>query len=323
MKLRYVYIVFFVCFLSSCLKEEVPVPYPLPGKLNKVVIEIGYPYLNQVYYNCNTNCVVSTNTKYDWDLSFECSENGFHVLLNNATGMLLANMQNVNFSNLNSTNGAKWLWDAPSGNLDSTAFGNWINKNNVYIIDRQYNDNGQHRGYYKFELINVSNNNYTFKFAKLNETEGKTFVINKHRNISFIHFSVDNGGVEKQLEPDKNKWDLLFTNHHHKFDNLIMPFVLTQVLINKHYNVVAAEDNANNFLNITLKDTANYVFTNNWDEIGHDWKIRNSTDNSFTIDAKKSFLVKSSNGLFYKIQFTDFYNDKGEKGNPTFNIQKL
>jgi len=125
------------------------------------------------------------------------------------------------------------------------------------------------------------------------------------------------------LEPEKNAWDLLFTNHHHKFDNLALPFVLTQVLTNKHNGVVVAEDNNNNFFNITLKDTINYNFTNYWDEIGYDWKIRNSNDNSFTIDEKKSYVLKTTQGLFYKIRFIDFYNNIGEKGYPTFEIQRL
>ena len=66
-----------------------------------------------------------------------------------------------------------------------------------------------------------------------------------------------------------------------------------------------------------------YTFTNYWDEIGYDWKIRNSQDNSFTIDANKSYILKTTEELFYKIRFTDFYNSSGVKGYPTFEIQKL
>lgn len=312
-----------ITFLTSCLKEETPIPYPQPGKMETVQIVIGYPYNNQVYYNCEHNQIVSSNTKFEWDLAFECAQNGYHVLVNNALGMLVVNMGNVAFTSVTSTSGVSWVWDAPSGNLDSTAIGDWQNTNNVYIIDRQYDENGNHQGYYKLQLQSVTQNSYTFRYAQLNGNNDNTITINKDVNLNFIHFSFKNGGEIKAVEPEKNSWDLLFTNHHHKFDNLPLPFVLTQVLTNKHNGVLVAEDNNGIFLDITLKDTANYTFTNYWNEIGHDWKIRNSNDNSFTIDNKKSYIVKTTSGLFYKIRFIDFYNQYGQKGYPTFEIQKL
>lgn len=317
------YYLFISLVFSSCLKEEKPIPYPEPGDMNTVQIEIGYPYTNQVYYDCESNKVISTNTKFDWDIAFECSENGYHVLVNNALGMLVANMGSVDFTSVTSISGVTWTWDAPSGNLDSTAIGNWQNSNNVYIIDRQYDANGNHQGYYKIQLQQVTASSYTFRFAQLNGNNDKTISISKDNNLSFLHYSFNNGGEIKNIEPEKNSWDLLFTNHHHKFDNLPLPFVLTQALTNKHNGVLVAEDNNGNFLDITLKDTANYTFTNYWNEIGHDWKIRNSNDNSYTIDNNKSYIVKTTSGLFYKIRFIDFYNQYGQKGYPTFEIQKL
>ena len=310
-------------FLSSCLKEETPVPVPVPGNVETTQIEIGWPYTNQVYYDCGTNAVVKTNTKYDWDISFECDTNGFHVLVNTARGIFVANQGDVSFASVTSVAGVDWLWDVPSGNLDSTAFGNWKNSNNVFIVDRQFNANGGHNGYVKIQLLTVNNQYYTFKYANLDGTDEVTYSISKDPNRSFIHFNFDNGGEILALEPNKDDWDLLFTNHYHKFSNLPMPFVLTQVISNIHNNVEVAEDNNGNFGNITLLDTSNYVFTNFWDEIGYDWKIRNSQDNSFAIDANKSFVIKTTEKLFYKIRFLDFYNSIGNKGYPKFEIQKL
>lgn len=323
MKLKLFYIIPIILLLTGCLKEETPVPAPEPGNVETVQIVVGWPYVNQVYYDCGTNTIVSTNTKYDWDLSFECSPNGFHILGNTAKGVFVANQGSVAFSSVTSASGVNWLWDAPNGNLDSTAFGDWRNTNNVFIVDRQYDASENHIGYKKIQIQAVDNQTYTFKYADLNGSNEVTYTINKDISRNFIHFNFDNGGQTLTLEPTKNSWDLLFTNHYHKFSNLPMPFVLTQALTNKHNGVLVAEDNNNNFLNITLKDTSNYVFNNDWDEIGHDWKIRNNQNNSFTIDANKSYIVKTTEGLFYKIRFIDFYNNLGVKGYPTFEIQKL
>jgi len=310
-------------FFFSCLKEDTPVPAHQPGNIETVQIEIGYPYLNQVYYDCGTNSVVKINTKYDWDLAFECTPSGFHVLLNTARGMFIANQGNVSFASVTSEVGATWLWDNPNGKLDATAFGDWQNTNNVFIVDRQFDANGNHLGYKKIIFQSVDNQIYTFKYADLDGTNEVTYTINKDISRNLIHFNFDNAGQTLFLEPEKNSWDLLFTNHYHKFSNLPLPFVLTQVLSNVHNNVVVAEDNNNQFFNINLKDTANYTFTNFWDEIGYDWKIRNSQDNSYTINANKSFIIKTTGGLFYKIRFVDFYNNSGVKGYPKFEIQKL
>ncbi len=322
-KIKTTYLLLIVIFLSACLKEETPVPAPVPGNVETMQIEIGYPYTNQVYYDCGTNSVVKTNIKYDWDISFECDTNGYHVLVNTAKGIFVSNQGIVPFSSVTSVTGVNWLWDAPSGNLDSTAFGSWQNSNNIFIVDRQFDANGGHLGYKKVQLLTVNNQSYTFKYANLDGTDEVTYTIHKDPNRNFIHFNFDNGGQALPLEPNKEDWDLLFTNHYHKFSNLPMPFVLTQVLSNIHNEVTVAEDNANNFTNITLLDTSNYNFTSVLDEIGYDWKIRNSQDNSFTIDGNKSYLIKTTEELFYKIRFIDFYNDAGNKGFPKFEIQKL
>lgn len=323
MKRRILYIILLTTVLTSCLKEETPVPAHQPGEIETVQIEIGYPYTYQVYYDCESSQVVSTNTKYDWDLSFECTSDGFHVLLNTARGVFIANQGNVSFSSVTSVSGVTWLWDASNGHLDSTAFGDWRNTNNVFIVDRQYNASGGHIGYKKIQLQSVSNQSYTFKYANLDGSDEVIFIIDKEPSRNFVHFNFDGGGQSLLLEPEKNSWDLLFSNHYYKFSNLPLPFVLTQVLTNKHSGVVVAEDNNSNFSNIELTDTINYTFTNAWDEIGYDWKIRNSQDNSFTIDPNKSYIVKTTEELFFKVRFIDFYNDLGVKGYPKFEIQKL
>lgn len=325
--MKKIWIILFLVVLThiSCMKKEKSVSVPEPGNVETVEIEIGYPYLYQVYYDCESNTVLKRNSKFEWDIAFECKSEGYHVLLNNATGMLASNFGNVSFSEVNSSvlNSSVWSWDAPSGNLDSTAIGNWQHTGNVYLINRQYDDNGNHLGYIKLQCLNVNASSYTFKYSDINSNNENTVTINKNPDINFVHFSFNDGGKVINIEPAKNNWDLVFTNHHHKFDNLNLPFVLTQVLTNKHNGVTVAEDNSNLFYSIKLKDTANYKFTNYWNEIGYDWKIRNNSDNSFTIDPNKSFIIKTVSGIFFKIKFVDFYNSTGKKGYPKFLIQKL
>ncbi|MBK7129982.1 MAG: HmuY family protein [Crocinitomicaceae bacterium] len=315
-------------FLHACMKEDKPIPSPQPGNIESVMIEIGYPYLNQVYFSCENNEIVSTNTKFDWDLGFECGPNGFHIIVNTARGTLVANAGELAFEDVQSSAGLEWTWDRSSGDMDSTAFGEWLNsggdsRKEIFIVDRQSDSEGNNLPMKKIRIDSVSQSSYYITYANLDNSQLFSKEIPKDNSRNFISFSFDNEGEVKTIEPPSTDWDLCFTNYQHYFSNLPLPFVITGVLSNRKSGIVCADIPFNGFEQAVLADTALYVFTNRADEIGYDWKIRNDLDNSYTIDENKFFMLKNQQGVFYKIRFTDFYDQQGNKGYPTFLIQKM
>jgi len=317
-----IYNISIILLLASCFKEDVKIEPHTPGDVNTVQIEIGYPYLNQVYYNCEQNKIVSINNRYDWDLAFECGASGYHIKLNTAKGMLSSNQGNVDFNSITSVSGLDWQWDNSNGDLNGTAVGEWTSQT-TYVLNLQSDEVGNSLGYKKIKFESFTDSTYTFSYANLDGSDFKTVVLSKNNNLNFIHFTFANGGKIKQIEPPKTDWDLCFTNYQHFFSNLPIPFVITGVLSNRYSGITIAEDTLSQFPLLVLKDTINYNFTPYQDEIGYDWKIRNSADNSFTIDSRKSYILKNQNNLYYKIRFIDFYNNTGSKGYPTFEIQKM
>jgi hypothetical protein len=311
-----------ILLLTSCFKEDVKIEPHLPGDVNTVQIQIGYPYLNQVYYNCEQNKIVSTNSRYDWDLAFESSPSGYHIKLNTAKGMLSSNQGDIDFINVISASGLDWQWDNSNGDLSETAIGEWTPQT-TYVLNLQSDEAGNSLGYKKIKFESVTDSTYTFSYANLDGSNFTIFELEKNNAVNFVHFSFVNGGVAKNIEPPKADWDLCFTNYQNFFSNLPLPFVITGVLSNRYSGIRIAEDTLSQFAIIELKDTINYDFTQFQDEIGYDWKIRNSADNSFTIDDRKSYILKNQNGLYFKIRFIDFYNSTGSKGYPTFEIQKM
>jgi len=313
--------------IISCEQAETALSPPTPGNVNTVQITIGYPYINQVYYNCKENKVISTNTKYNWDLAFYSNKNTNPnsndstciVKLNYAKGMLASNLENYEITDNIEIKDINWQWDNSNGDLNQTV----INTQNTYIINRQYDENSNHLGYYLFKVIEINNNIIKVKFR--NTTNEQLFIseIILNENKNFTHFSFNNNGTTIEIEPYKNTWDLLFTNYQHKFDNLPLPFVITGCMINRYAGVTIAEDTLNTFDNIQLSDTINYSFISDYDVIGYDWKVRNSSDNSFKIDTTIKYIIRNNEGLFFKLRFIDFYNSQGEKGYPKFEIQKL
>ena len=61
-------------------------------------------------------------------------------------------IDNSLFSDSISTSNLSWTWDNPSGNLDSTAFGDYREKSGFFVIDRGYNIDASLRGFKKISI---------------------------------------------------------------------------------------------------------------------------------------------------------------------------
>ncbi|HXH19338.1 MAG TPA: HmuY family protein [Chitinophagales bacterium] len=323
------------------MKEEDPVTPPdFQGNVETAQIPMGNNYEKQFFFDLETNQIVSSNYKKDWDLGFECGLEGYHIILNSSKLMFAWNTETTDFGTITGIEGAVWKWDAASGNLDSTAIGEWgdytdgnVNSyNKVYIIDRGKDATGTGYGYKKIVFESLKENQYTFRWANLDGSGEDTFLIKKDNDYSFMYFSFDNGGERKNIAPEKNKWDLVFTQYTHIFsespDNIpqpdtLIPYIVTGVLQN-HYNVAAAEFSSKPFHDITLEDALNVALNEqDIDVIGYDWKFFNFNQVSYTVLSSRNYIVRDTDGYLYKLHFVDFYSSTGEKGYPKFEFQRL
>ena len=91
--------------------------------------------------------------------------------------------------------------------------------------------------------------------------------------------------------------------------------------ISNRSGVEVAEIFDKSFEEIGFDDINNYPFSLNIDIIGYDWKT--FTGGSFTVHPEQSYLVKTTEGIYFKIHFIDFYNQMGDKGNPKFEVVAL
>ena len=96
----------------------------------------------------------------------------------------------------------------PSGSLDSTAINNWI-PNNVYVIERGYNELGIHQGFSKIEFISVNSTEYQVHFSNLDGTNDIILTIPKDPTYNFTFLSL-NGDIAS-VEPPKEDWDIIFS----------------------------------------------------------------------------------------------------------------
>lgn len=315
---------------TSCLKEDDKVPPHQPGSAITGNMDMGTNYRFQGYFNLETNTFVSQNLKDIWDIGFDCNPAGHAIILNGANFAKIWRTGETDFAAVTDTMGASWRADDNSGRLDSTAIGEWgievgdsiISNGQVYLIDRGYDVAFNRLGFVKMKIDGANASTVRITYANLDGTGVSTVTASKDQLYNFTFISLNNGGSVVNVEPPKSTWDIVFTQYTYIYrtvDYPYYPYLVTGVSLNRS-GVKAAADSLNPFDDIALADTANMVFTNNLDIIGYTWKEFDG--NAYLVKPENNFIIRSRNGLYYKLHFTDFYKD-GIKGNIVFEFQEL
>lgn len=324
--------------LSSCFKEDDYVIKPILFETTSILLRSPISmYEEQAYVNLYDTSIVSHNNYADWDLGFESSPSGYHIILNTSKFMYAGNTEQTEFSSVTSNVASTMLFDRSSGNLDSTAIGNWCDfsdplnpkfSKKVYIINLGVDENGNSFGYKKIVFEKLENDTYYIHFANLDNTDEHYYQINKNPLKNFVHFSFNNGGNLDSQQPDKDRWDLNFT----KYSTILFddqgtptPYLVRGVLINNDVSV--AKDTVNDFKSIDITKVNTYTYSTKQDAIGFNWKsYRNDL---YIVKPNYIYIIKDRNNNYFKIRFISFYNSitnhpyYGEKGYPSFEYARL
>jgi len=320
---KYLCVVAACGLLASCDVDEKAIPKPAPSDAVKAAVTMGSDYAWQLYYDLETGEIVSKNKKTDWDLGFETSDTGFHIVLNTGKSMFAYNTHSADFAAMNDTTGklSKRLWDEASGNLDSTAIGDWRTNHNVYFVDLGYDEAANRLGFKKVQFLNVDATSYEVKIADIDGSNMVQKTILKDAAYNMVFLSFRTSDVVK-IEPPKDKWDIVFTQYTHIFYDTeeIMPYLVTGCLTNR-YNTTAAKDTVTAFAQIGFSMAESMPLSKAINVIGYDWKTY--ANNTYTTNTKWNYIIKNRDGFYFKLHFLDFYNITGEKGSPSFEYQKL
>jgi len=311
--------------MSSCLKKELPVRKHGSGDVTAAQVEMDGTYKYQVFYSLQTNSVVGQNLKTIWDLGFETTADGYHVMLNNAKSMFAMRTAKTVFTDVTASDSNGFAehktWDAPHGDMDSTALGDWRTSKPVYIVDLGFDEMGKPQGIRKVQVSNVDNSSYTIRFAKLDGSSDTTMTVAKDTMLSMVSLSMLSKQVI-QAEPPKHTWDIVFTQYTYIFwgEIPVTPYLVTGVILNR-YSTSAVLDTTNAFAAITYGNVGGYTFTPDISTIGYDWKAYNGS--TYAIRTRNSYVIRDQRGVYYKLHFTGFYNNSGVKGCPQWEYQEL
>ena len=316
MKTKYYYIIF--TLLVACDLGEIPVDPRPSGLLATATIEMMENYQMQVYFDLYNNNLISENVRTDWDLAFESNSNGWRININSSKFMQVWEVDNQSFNYPLDLSNAIWRWDHQSGSPDSTAVGDYRNKESFYVIDRGYDNDNSQIGYKKLNVESVNSDSYTIRLANIEGSIDTIIEIPKNLANEKIYFSFNDYSI-KDIEP--SHWDLLFTTYTHLFSSNF-PYLVSGVLTNKEH-VKVFRDTTYNFDDINLDVITNFNFSTDQNIIGYDWKSYDLNTGVFTINSSINYIIETNNQKYFKLRFLDFYNENGLKGYPKFEYEEL
>ena len=319
--------------ITSCFKEDEKVQTHRSGNVTTDTIALTQNYKYQVYFDLSSDSKVATNLRTDWDLAFECKTSGTHILLNSSCFMKAADCGLIPFAQLIDTAGLRWKFDSSDGNSDSTALKHWISisgndtlyPGHVYAINRGLDENGNVLGLRQVVFDGIKQGRYSFRWANIDGSAATAAFIEKDTTLNYIHYSFKNGGGNASPEPAKTQWDLLFTQYSTILSTSAgdpYPYLVTGVVINQN-GVQVAVDSIKPFADLTFETARNMIYSAKLDAIGYDWKYYNFETGSYTVRFNRSYVIKDTEGFYYKFRFTGFYNTLGQKGYPVFEYQRL
>lgn len=309
----------------------------------ETTVELNQYYQYQVYFDLGQGEVVSSFDRNLWDLGFEGKDSTWHIILNSSAFMMAAHSGQTDFNAVTDTIGIDFTYDKSDGNPDSTAIGNWFSingldtvySNEVYVIDRGLTHLGVYRGFRKIVFSKVSSQQYKIKYADLNGENESEIIIDKDPSVNYTFFSFEGEGSQIVLEPPAMDWDLLFTQYTtllYTSEGDPYRYLLNGVLSN--YNKVeVALDSITDYESIDLQHALSLGFSYDKDAIGYEWKYLEGDPTGgggyyYKVRPNDeypnwTYIIRNRNGVMFKLKFTRFYNDTGDKGFPTFAFKVL
>jgi len=355
-------LIILLLLLASCSKKEAFPEREYPnGESVFLSPEVGGANEpNQVFIDLSTE-ENTTAIRDSWDLGFYCANDVFRVSLNGSIYMATKALNFTDIDAV-TTADVESLYSLISigtfdsqnvnyvddfdGDITQTAIAEITvtpTENKVYLLNMGYRVGtdepdtgsvavaGEHRGWKKIRILR-DNENYRLQYANIEETTHHEITITKDEAYHFTHFSFTTENT-LIIEPIKTEWDLCFT----VFTNEIVGYgtygFTDFVLSNSKSNVMAYQVQEldtdgdgvvdNPYSDFTLADITTDDFNNSQRAVGSSWRIGGGPGYSPAIKNDVYYILKDTEGLFYKLKFLSLMDDNGIRGHPQFEYQLI
>jgi hypothetical protein len=282
---------------------------------------IGAGYIQDMYYSIG-NMKKDSVSNSNWDIAFATSAFEVSIRANHTKGInvYVTESDSTGFYTLTDINqfepyelynsDESWMWGA----FNQPAVGSqldygWglydintheVTGNRVFLLAIGTGNIVYKKVYFIRKSVS---NQYAFMIANLDNSEFISTSFNATlQNTKHFHYYSINNNTFFNREPNKDKWDLLFTRYYAMQSNGTY-YPAVGVLQNP--DITSLQLNHTSALSVNMALHSDSIFSNNISNIGYDWKLLNS---SFTFDIKDSlaYVVKAIDNNLYVIVFTGF-----------------
>jgi hypothetical protein len=311
-----------IAFLSAalftnCHKEEIPIqPYDRGDMINGEV-DLGNAYVNRLFFNLANSSIEGSIEKEDWDIAFSTEEN--HVILNDGRLMSAWKSPFTDLAAANDSSGyeqgkevevaAELLEDPAIDDLEG-----------IYLLDLGFTGFGLPIGMVWLEFKEVNQGAYVIAFKRYGDSAIEEAIISRESPGGYTYFSFAENAVV--TSPPSSSWDIIFTKYTHQFEEPPMAYLVTGVILNLN-RTVAAEYSEKPFEDISAADTSMVEWSNRPDLIGYDWKTYSFDTGTYVVATDRTWLIRTTEGFYFKLRFTDFYDEEGNVGVPNFEYRLL
>ncbi|MGQ9864408.1 MAG: hypothetical protein ACUVRD_08030 [Bacteroidia bacterium] len=294
----------------ACRKPEKPYPAPHPPtEGNQLSFALGPNYDTTYFWNLLTG-QKEAMLRTLWDLRIDSSG---RLWLNSALYAFAAEIHDTSLRTLPPD--LNWLPDVP----DTPAIALDPNRPRFYLIDRDRAGEfyPESQRYWKLGLWQENGKTYLWH-APLDKEGMK---IEYPAGESLFRFTPQ-GLVRVSIPP----WHVSFTRYVHPFYDQPIEFrfyPVIGVLLGDNVEGAVVSSQTKPFAAFSADDINQVSFTARRDVIGYDWKRFDFSQNTYTIDTTRYYVLRIAPFAYWKMRFLDFYGPSGEKGIVTVEILPL
>ena len=335
------YLLLLTLVITSCIPEESPVTPKDRGDLTTGYMQKSiYDY--QGFFDLSSNQFITYNHKPSWDIALDCSEN--YIILNGGRPVRAAMIESSDFIEANELLMPDSVYiDEPTGEWDKSALGRWwiddagnqTQQSKIFYIDRGRDERRRPLGIFKFQVTNWDNESYTIQFGDIKKQQIYQMKVKRNPDYNFVYVNFSDTTKLQQVEPQKNQWDLLFTENSEYVpldaigvsqETDAIPYQVRGVYLNPSSveAILYTNPDSLDFKDIKREDIQLLTLSKNLNAIGYDWKAFSLQGDAYTVYSNKYYIIKNRFGLLYKLRFISYFSKEGgERGFTTFEYQQL
>jgi hypothetical protein len=311
---KYIFLIILPALLfSSCKKES--------SSNDLGSVSMGTNSATDVYYSF-ANGEAGTVANTDWDIAFSVPLMTASVIINEGSGTELYCVGDTNaWNNVNAStisgleqrynDKSNWMAGAFNHNISDPMNFGWgtynisqhlVKGDSIFIIKLG-------TGILKKLFIRGKSSQgvFTLRWADIDGSNQVDMNVPTATDTTrhFIHFSLSQQQIVA-AEPEKDKWDLLFTNYITLVPTgpaSFMNYSVMGILANPDVKLIKVTGIAPETSKLS---DANNDFSSQADLIGWDWKVYDQPANTYSIAPNTSYFAKLKNGKIYKIYFTEY-----------------